>query len=212
MDNYCPMDYSVAKQWSEAGRDGKHDWTACDVWSWRKKNGYTWHQRNDMKSCDLVPTAVKASFSGLGGRGERRKNGDGEYGYEKSEWHQMVLWDNPLLMDVEVAFSPYIEPVPLEKEAYDRFMGQAKELIETAKRPIQEFCLKQDQERLEGIDIGDMYQYVRPDSIYIDCPHQGETDRVVALVCEYRFSMESDVVAVFRNEQLEKVCWDFEFL
>lgn len=212
MDNYYPMDCGMAKQWNQAGKEGRQDWTPSDVWNWRRKNGYTWHQRNDMKSCDLIPTAVKANFPSLGGRGERRKNGGGEYAYEDSEWRQMVLWDNPLLMELEVAFSPYMEPTAVQKEAYQRFFQRADELIETAKGPIQDFCLKQDRDEFEQIDISDLYLFVRPDSIYIDCPHNGGQDRIVALVCEYRFNMDSDVVAVFRNEQLERVCWDYEFL
>ena len=40
---------------------------------WREENGYSWHERNDMKTCDLVPTKVNDYFGHLGGVAECKK-------------------------------------------------------------------------------------------------------------------------------------------
>ena len=40
---------------------------------WRKENGYTWHERNDMVICDLVPTKINRFFGHLGGVSECKK-------------------------------------------------------------------------------------------------------------------------------------------
>lgn len=68
--NFQQCDQKCAEQWNEQCRDGRSDWTARDVANWRRENGYSWHERNDMKTCDLIPTKVNAYFGHLGGVGE----------------------------------------------------------------------------------------------------------------------------------------------
>lgn len=68
--NFQQCDQKCATQWNEQCRGGKNDWTARDVANWRRENGYSWHERNDMKTCDLIPTKVNAYFGHLGGVGE----------------------------------------------------------------------------------------------------------------------------------------------
>lgn len=77
--NFQQCDEKCAEQWNLEGRDGKFDWTPRDVAEWRKENGYTWHERNDMKTCDLVPTEINDFFGHLGGVSECKKR-DAETG------------------------------------------------------------------------------------------------------------------------------------
>jgi hypothetical protein len=72
-ENFKQCDEKCAEQWNKEARDGRTDWTARDVAQWRKENGYSWHERNDMKTCDLVPTKVNDYFGHLGGVSECKK-------------------------------------------------------------------------------------------------------------------------------------------
>ena len=45
-------------------------WSASDVRKYRKSNGLTWHEMNDLKHMQLVPSEVNATFGHLGGCGE----------------------------------------------------------------------------------------------------------------------------------------------
>lgn len=72
-ENFKQCDEKAAEQWNKEARDGKTDWTARDVAQWRKENGYSWHERNDMKTCDLVPTKINDYFGHLGGVSECKK-------------------------------------------------------------------------------------------------------------------------------------------
>lgn len=82
-DNFKQCDEKCAEQWNEEVRDGRTDWTARDVAQWRKENGYSWHERNDMKTCDLIPTKINDYFGHLGGVSECKKrdlsNDGGEF-------------------------------------------------------------------------------------------------------------------------------------
>lgn len=47
--------------------------TARDVANWRKANGYTWHELNDMKTCQMIPIEINRVFKHLGGVGECKR-------------------------------------------------------------------------------------------------------------------------------------------
>lgn len=50
--------------------------TARDVANWRKANGYTWHELNDMKTCQKVPTSINKVYRHLGGVSECKHRED----------------------------------------------------------------------------------------------------------------------------------------
>lgn len=72
-ENFWKCDVKCAEKWSGEKYEGKSSWTSKDVKQWRKENGYTWHERNDMVICDLVPTKINGFFGHLGGVSECKK-------------------------------------------------------------------------------------------------------------------------------------------
>lgn len=83
--NFKQCDEKCAEQWNNERKDEKTDWTPRDVAKWREENGYSWHERNDMKTCDLVPTEINDYFGHLGGVSECRKRDDINYGGDFDE-------------------------------------------------------------------------------------------------------------------------------
>lgn len=69
-DNFPKADIKCAEQWNTEKRDGRTDWTAADVRDWRRENKYSWHERCDTETMDLVPTEINLYFRHLGGRAE----------------------------------------------------------------------------------------------------------------------------------------------
>lgn len=67
--NFEQADAITAEQWTADSREDK-DWTADDVAQYRKDNGLTWHECNDMETIQLIPEAINADFGHLGGVGE----------------------------------------------------------------------------------------------------------------------------------------------
>ena len=68
--NFQQCDQKCAEKWNEQSYDGRCDWTARDVANWRRENYCSWHERNDLHTCDLIPTKINAYFGHLGGVGE----------------------------------------------------------------------------------------------------------------------------------------------
>lgn len=66
-NNFRQADEKCAEQWNQAMRDGRTDWTARKVEKWREENRYSWHERLDMKTMDLVQRDVHEECKHYGG-------------------------------------------------------------------------------------------------------------------------------------------------
>jgi hypothetical protein len=62
--NFQKADEQLAQQWGMSRKD---------VTQWRKQNGYTWHEVEDLKTMQLVPTIVNTKFGHMGGVGELKR-------------------------------------------------------------------------------------------------------------------------------------------
>jgi hypothetical protein len=81
--NFEQCDEKCAEQWNKEERDGRIDWTARDVADWRREFGYSWHERNDMKTCDLIPAKINTYFGHLGGVGEIKIRNSKDGGFDE---------------------------------------------------------------------------------------------------------------------------------
>ena len=64
--NYNLADQVLASKWTNTAKT----WTAADVKAYRESLGLTWHEMNNMKTMQLVPTEVNSTFKHLGGVSE----------------------------------------------------------------------------------------------------------------------------------------------
>lgn len=71
--NYSQADELCSKQWNEINKNGRSDWTANDVKAWRREHGYSWHERIDRKTMDLVPRIINDECKHYGGVAECRR-------------------------------------------------------------------------------------------------------------------------------------------
>ncbi len=67
--NFEQADTKLAEQWNKGGKDNRNDWTAREVADYRRDNKLSWHERPDMKHCDLVSQDIHGNgiFSHSGG-------------------------------------------------------------------------------------------------------------------------------------------------
>jgi len=78
--NFAQADRAGAEQWSKIEKDGQTDWKASEVNAYRKENNLTWHECEDMKTMELVPSEVHGNIPHQGGVSAFKKqnviNGD----------------------------------------------------------------------------------------------------------------------------------------
>jgi hypothetical protein len=65
-DNYDAADQKLAEKWTAEQKDGK-SWSAEDIAQYRKDNQLSWHERNDMKTMELVPREIHLNVPHSGG-------------------------------------------------------------------------------------------------------------------------------------------------
>ena len=68
--NFKQADIKCAEKWNNEAKDNRTDWTASEVKSWRKDNNYSWHERCDTVTMDLVPREVHSACKHIGGVSE----------------------------------------------------------------------------------------------------------------------------------------------
>ncbi|HIP11745.1 MAG TPA: hypothetical protein EYG73_03400 [Arcobacter sp.] len=72
-DNFYQADQNLSDQWNQESKTGKSNWSILDVKQYRKEKKLTWHERNDMKSMDLVPQEVHGNIPHSGGISKAKK-------------------------------------------------------------------------------------------------------------------------------------------
>lgn len=74
--NFRQADQAVADRWNAEKRDGRSDWTRSDVSDYRHEQKLTWHECEDLKTCQLIPRSVHQAFTHTGGVSEYKyRNG-----------------------------------------------------------------------------------------------------------------------------------------
>ena len=66
-NNFPKADTKCAEAWNKEMRDGRSNWTARDVKNFRQENKLSWHERSDMKHCDLVSRDIHQNAGHSGG-------------------------------------------------------------------------------------------------------------------------------------------------
>ena len=107
--------------------------------------------------------------------------------------------------ELEVVFDCYEgeEILPTQNDALKEFLVSSGDLVQKAKRDVEEYCLKHNAEDIGSSSIENIFKYVIPKSIYIQRTTTGS--HVVGLMCAYKFDAENGIAVVFKNEKLDKV-------
>ena len=66
-NNFPKADAKCAEAWNKEMRDGRSNWTADQVKQYRHENNLSWHERSDMKHCDLVSKDIHQNVGHTGG-------------------------------------------------------------------------------------------------------------------------------------------------
>lgn len=108
------------------------------------------------------------------------------------------IWQRQLSLPIEYDVYPGESITPLQKKAVEVFIREAD--INSAKMVI-EYCIHKDgnhtRERIDNI-----FRYVMPRYIYV--PNTTK-ERVVAIMCDYRFDEEHGLAIVYENEVLKEI-------
>lgn len=72
-NNFRQANIACAEKWNIEMKNGRNDWTPQYVDTWRQENHYSWHERIDMKTMDLVPRDIHEECKHYGGVAECKR-------------------------------------------------------------------------------------------------------------------------------------------
>ena len=88
--------------------------------------------------------------------------------------------------------------LPIQEEALNKLL--ASDAIDNSKSSVEKYCLSNNGQEIGEDKISNIFKYVMPYSLYIR--RTTSADRIVGLVCKYRFNPEDGLVILFKNEEL----------
>ena len=114
---------------------------------------------------------------------------------------QLEIWGR--LFDLDVIYDCYEDEEILDsqKMAFNKFIENNTKLLQTAYSEIEKYCRKNHSDELED-DFENIFKYVKPESLFIK---RRPDDRIIALMCKFKFDLEHGLAVVIKNEEAFEV-------
>lgn len=110
----------------------------------------------------------------------------------------LEIWGRDLSIDIVYDAYRGEEVLPAQVESFDKFIAVSSELFLVAEEEAKNYCLRMNKENIAESSITNIFKYVKPKAIYIK--RETQNDRVVAILCAYKFNPDDGMAIVFRNE------------
>lgn len=89
-----------------------------------------------------------------------------------------------------------------QKKALEQLIS-CPNLFEKTKQFVISYCLEKNAKEIGSNSIENIYKYVRPTSLYV--VRSRNQQRVVALLCDYKFDTDNGLAIVFKDEEFFKI-------
>lgn len=113
------------------------------------------------------------------------------------------IWGRSL--EIDIVYDVYQDECILEKQtvAYEKFLENAPSVLAVAETEVKKYCLCMNKDDIAEKEITNIFKYVKPKALYIK--RNSSEDRVVALMCAYRFNPDDGIAIVFKNEAFDTI-------
>ena len=108
------------------------------------------------------------------------------------------IWDRQFSLPIEYDVFPGESVTQLQKQAVESFI---REENITSNKDISKYIIQHDGKQT-GNKIDNIFKYVMPKYLYV--PLNPE-DRIIAIICDYRFDEEHGIALVYKNEVLKEI-------
>ena len=81
--NFAKADQALADKWNAENHGDRNDWTARDIYNYRKESNLVWHERQDCKHMDLVDRTIHSYFTHTGGVSVCKARNNSEVKYDE---------------------------------------------------------------------------------------------------------------------------------
>ena len=113
------------------------------------------------------------------------------------------IWDRTLELDIVYDCYSGENILDSQKNAFKEFCNKAESVFENAKKKTEEYCLKTNRSEIGTDYIENIFKYVKPKAIYIK--RSTSSERIVAILCAYKFNPDDGIAIVFKNESFSAI-------
>ena len=113
---------------------------------------------------------------------------------------KLNIWDRNFELPMSVKTFKGKEPTDVQKDAVAKFEANT-DLFSDAQEQVEKYILSHGLKE-NGIDkVDNIFKYVMPQTIVVP----KAKNRVIGLVCNYKFDDEHGLAVVFENEKFKKI-------
>lgn len=108
------------------------------------------------------------------------------------------IWGREL--DIKVVYDCYDneEVIDNQVKAYQEFVKNSENIFEEVYKQLEMYCKKNYKEQFEE-SFDNIFKYIMPKTLYIK---RSIEDRIVAILCNFKFDNEHGLAVVIKNEQV----------
>lgn len=112
----------------------------------------------------------------------------------------MTIWGREFELPVMIKQFKGKDITETQKEAADEFES-CESVVNAARKDVEQYVLNNGLKDTGATEVDNIFKYVIPKSISIP----KAKDRVVAIMCNYKFDMEHGIAIVFENEKFKNI-------
>ena len=114
---------------------------------------------------------------------------------------KMNIWGREV--NLETVFDCYEgeQVLDFQKKVEAEFVKKATDITNDSLSNLKEYCLKINRDEI-GTGIDNIFRFVMPKSLFIKRTNK---DRIVALMCAYKFNPDDGIALVFKNGELFEI-------
>ena len=114
---------------------------------------------------------------------------------------KLIIWGRDFELDLVFDCYKGEDVLASQKESLRLFLSH-NALIDSSLDKVKDYCLISNKDEIGGT-IDNIFKFVMPQSLYI--PRNSNDNRLVGLMCAYKFDPEHGLVVMFQNERFDKV-------
>lgn len=114
---------------------------------------------------------------------------------------KMNIWDREFELDITYDCYSDEEITQKQKDAIDKFLSAENEITKALEK-VKAYCLNLNKKEIGEDNISNIFKYVVPKYLFVP---RDDINRVVAIMCKYKYDAESGLAIVFRNEKFAQI-------
>ena len=114
---------------------------------------------------------------------------------------KMNIWDREFELDITYDCYSDEEITQKQKDAIDKFLNAENEITKALEK-VKAYCLNLNKKEIGEDNISNIFKYVVPKYLFVP---RDDINRVVAIMCKYKYDAESGLAIVFRNEKFAQI-------